>query len=302
MALHRKFNAAGRPLVRVVALPDAREDEDVMEMINAGLRAVSVVDDWKGRIWAQILPQLKLRGDLVLRDDARVGWAFRKGSPKLRAELEDFFLNHAKKQDVMAYRLKRQMQNVKQLNDPTQSAEYKRYADTIALFQKYAPKYGFDPLMLAAQGFQESQLRQDARSHMGAVGIMQVLPATGKELRVGDIRVAENNVHAGAKYMDQLMTRYFADAQFSEADRPLFAFAAYNAGPGNIAKMRKEAAARGLNPDKWFNNVELVTAEKIGIETTTYVRNIFKYYAAYRLSEETAAEQKRARATVGGKP
>jgi len=232
---------------------------------------------------------------------ARVGWAFRKNSPKLRAEFDDFFVNYAKKQGVIGYRLKRQMQNVKQLKDPTQSAEYKRYAETIALFQKYGPKYGFDPLMLAAQGFQESQLRQEARSHMGAVGIMQLLPATGKELRVGDISVAENNVHAGAKYMDQLMTRYFPDAKFSEADRPLFAFAAYNAGPGNIAKMRKEAAARGLDQDKWFNNVELVTAEKIGIETTTYVRNIFKYYAAYRLSEETAAQQQRAREKVGVK-
>ena len=292
VALNQKFKAAGRPLVQVVALPDALEDEDVMEMINAGILAVSVVDEWKGKVWAQILPKLKLRGDLVLRDDARVGWAFRKNSPKLRAEFDDFFVNYAKKQGVIGYRLKRQMQNVKQLKDPTQSAEYKRYAETIALFQKYGPKYGFDPLMLAAQGFQESQLRQEARSHMGAVGIMQLLPATGKELRVGDISVAENNVHAGAKYMDQLMTRYFPDAKFSETDRPLFAFAAYNAGPGNIAKMRKEAAARGLDQDKWFNNVELVTAEKIGIETTSYVRNIFKYYAAYKLvtQAQVAAE------------
>ena len=137
VALNQKLKAAGRRLVHIVALPDALEDEDVMEMINAGILAVSVVDEWKGRIWAQILPKLRLRGDLVLRDDARIGWAFRKNSPKLRAELEDFFVNHAKKQDVMAYRLKRQMQNVKQLKDPTQSAEYKRYADTIALFRKY---------------------------------------------------------------------------------------------------------------------------------------------------------------------
>ena len=64
----------------------------------------------------------------------------------------------------------------------------------------------------------------------------------------------------------------------------MFAFASYNAGPGNISKMRKEAAKRGLDPDQWFNNVEIVTARKIGIETTTYVRNIYKYYVAYRFS------------------
>ena len=137
--------------------------------------------------------------------------------------------------------------------------------------------------MLAAQGYQESQLDQNARSHVGAIGVMQIMPATGAELKVGDITITEPNIHAGAKYMDQLMTRYFPDAKFDETNRSLFAFASYNAGPGNIAQMRKEAAKRGLDPDKWFNNVEIVTAEKIGIETTTYVRNIYKYYVAYRL-------------------
>jgi membrane-bound lytic murein transglycosylase MltF len=109
------------------------------------------------------------------------------------------------------------------------------------------------------------------------------MPATGAQLNVGDIRVTEPNIHAGVKYLDQLMTRYFPDGKFSEANRPLFAFAAYNAGPGNIARMRKLAAERGFDPDEWFNHVEVVTAEKVGIETTTYVRNIFKYYVGYRL-------------------
>jgi membrane-bound lytic murein transglycosylase MltF len=156
--------------------------------------------------------------------------------------------------------------------------------------------------MLAAQGYQESQLRQDARSPVGAVGIMQLMPATGAELGVGDIHVAEANIHGGAKYMDQLMTRYFPDAKFDETNRTLFAFAAYNAGPGRISQMRKLAAQRGLDPDKWFNNVELVTAEKVGMETTTYVRNIYKYYVAYRLMLEVAAEQKKAREALEKKP
>jgi membrane-bound lytic murein transglycosylase MltF len=163
----------------------------------------------------------------------------------------------------------------------------------VAYFEKYGQQYDFDPLMLAAQGFQESQLNQDAKSRVGAVGIMQLMPATGKELNVGDIKVTQSNIHAGAKYLDQLMTRYFQDAHFSEVDRPLFAFASYNAGPGNIAKMRKEAAARGLNSDVWFNNVEIVVAEKIGIETTTYVRNIYKYYASYHLLKEAQAQRSR---------
>ena len=114
-------------------------------------------------------------------------------------------------------------------------------------------------------------------------------------MEVGNIKVTEPNIHAGAKYMDQLMTRYFQDAKFNEQNRTLFAFASYNAGPTNIAKMRKLAEERGLDPNVWFNSVEVVTAEKIGIETTTYVRNIYKYYAAYRLMLEAKAKQSKAR-------
>ncbi len=64
--------------------------------------------------------------------------------------------------------------------------------------------------------------------------------------------------------------------------------------------MRKEAIKRNLDPDKWFNNVEIVTAEKVGIETTTYVRNIFKYYTAYKLMLDLEETQKKARETVKG--
>src|SRR5262249_10704116 len=169
---------------------------------------------------------------------------------------------------------------------------------TLALCDKYGKNYNFDAMMLAAQGYQESQLDQQAKSHVGAIGIMQLMPDTGAEMKVGDIHVAEANIHAGTKYMDQLMSTYFADASFSEGNRPLFAFASYNCGPGNVAKARKEAEKRGLDPNKWFNNVELVVAQKIGTETTTYVRNIYKYYVAYRLTLDAQAEAARARQQV----
>jgi membrane-bound lytic murein transglycosylase MltF len=151
---------------------------------------------------------------------------------------------------------------------------------------------------LAAQGYQESQLNQKARSHEGAIGVMQVMPATGKALKVGDIRIVEPNIHAGTKYMDQLMTKYFPDVNFTENNRTLFAFASYNAGPGNISKMRKEAEKRGLEPDTWLNNVEIVTAREIGLETTTYVRNIYKYYVAYRLQLDAMEATRTAREHV----
>jgi membrane-bound lytic murein transglycosylase MltF len=249
-------------------------------------------------MWAQVLPKIKVNEGAVVRAGGNTGWAVRKGSPKLEAELQDFYTKFVKTQNLMASRLAQYHKRVKQMKDPTGSADWKRFQDTLALFEKYGAKYNFDPLMLAAQGFQESGLDQNAKSHVGAIGVMQIMPATGAELKVGDIKITESNIHGGAKYMDQLMTRYFPDANFTEANRSLFAFASYNAGPGRISQMRKEAAKRGLDPDKWFNNVEIVTAEKVGIETTTYVRNIYKYYVSYRLLLDAHAAQKKAREQI----
>jgi len=296
--LNERFKKEGKPEIQFILVPDSLEDEDMMEMLDAGLMELIVVDDWKAHMWSQVLPKTKVRSDVVLRADAKTGWAIRKESPKLKAEIDDFFRNWAMKQGVADYRMNSYMKRVKELKDPTASAEYKRFRETLALFEKYGNKYGFDPLMLAAQGYQESQLNQNAKSSVGAIGVMQLMPATGAEMKVGDIHTTEANIHAGAKYMDQLMTQYFPDAKFSEGNRPLFAFASYNCGPGNVSKARKEAEKRGLDPDKWFNNVELVVAQKIGTETTTYVRNIYKYYVAYRLTLDAQAEAAKARQQI----
>jgi len=297
-ALNARFKKEGKPAAKLVLVPDALEDEDMMEMLNAGLLEAIIVDDWLAKMWAQILPKIKVNEQVAVREGGKIGWAIRKDSPKLKAEILKFYETFLKKQGVLAYRLKQYMSRVKQIKDPTGQAEWKRFEETLALFEKYGQEYNFDSLLLAAQGYQESQLDQKRKSPVGAVGVMQVMPATGKELKVGDITVTEPNIHAGAKYMDQLMTKYFPDANFKENNRSLFAFASYNAGPGNISKMRKEATKRGLDPDKWLNNVEIVTAEKIGMETTTYVRNIFKYYVAYKLQLEAREAARKAREQV----
>jgi membrane-bound lytic murein transglycosylase MltF len=298
LALNEGLKTAGKAPAKLTLVPDALEDEDMLDMLNAGLLEAIVVDDWKALMWAQVLPKIKVNEQATVRTGGLIGWAIRKDSPQLAAVLNEFYANFIKKQNLIQARRAEYFRRAKQLKDPTGSADWKRFEQTLALFRKYGEKYHFDPLMLAAQGYQESTLDQSAKSHVGAIGIMQIMPATGAELKVGDIRVIEPNIHGGAKYMDQLMTRYFKDAKFDDANRSLFAFASYNAGPGNISRMRKEAEKRGLDPDKWFNNVELVTAEKIGIETTTYVRNIFKYYVAYSLTMEVADAQKKARETV----
>jgi membrane-bound lytic murein transglycosylase MltF len=297
-ALNQRFGAEGKPAVHVVLVPDALEDEDLLEMLDAGIVEAIVVDDWKAKMWAQILPDIRINEQAVLRTGSQIGWAIRRDSPKLEAEILGFMNAEAKK-GIIAWHIGQAMRRVRRLKNPNDTAGRKKFEQVYALFEKYGEKYHFDPLMLTAQGFQESRLNQNARSPVGAVGVMQVMPATGNELKVGDIHQTEPNVHAGAKYMDRLMTKFFSDAAFDDANRTLFAFASYNAGPGAIARMRREARKVGLDPDQWFNNVEIVTARRIGAETTTYVRNIYKYYAAYKLLEEARAEARRAREQVG---
>jgi membrane-bound lytic murein transglycosylase MltF len=152
-----------------------------------------------------------------------------------------------------------------------------------------------DYLVLMAQGYQESELNQNARSAAGAIGIMQVMPATGRDMRLGDITLLEPNIHAGIKFLRAMMNEHYASEPMDQLNRGLFTFAAYNAGPGRIAGLRRLAAQRGLNPNVWFNNVELMAAEKIGRETVTYVSNIYKYYLAYQMLAEERAERERAR-------
>jgi membrane-bound lytic murein transglycosylase MltF len=294
-ALNAQLKSKRKAPVKLVELPDALEDEAALEMLAAGLLQIIVVDDWKANLWAQILPRIKVREDLALRTEGRPSWALRKASPGLTAVIKDFYSSIVKKQGVIESRIAQHEKRIKQIDNNTGSAEWKRFEAAISLFEKYGAQYGFDPLMLAAQGFQESKLRQEARSHAGAIGVMQLMPRTAKELKVGNIQQLEPNIHGGVKYMDQLMTRYFEGAKFSGQDRTLFAFASYNAGPGNISRMRSQAVKNGLDPDKWFDNVEIIVAQRIGVETTTYVRNIYKYYVAYKLALEAQETARKAR-------
>jgi membrane-bound lytic murein transglycosylase MltF len=298
--LNVRFTAAGRAPINIVALPDAIEDEDKLEMLNAGVLQLVVVDDWVARIWSVALPNIKVREDLVLRAHGKTGWAIRHGSPEMAAELNLFFEDMSRRWGSFDQRIARFHSQFQQIRNNTHAEEMRHFEMSLRLFEKYGEEYGFDPLMMAAQGYQESRLRQDARSRSGAIGVMQVMPATGRELRVGDITLLEPNIHAGTKYMGQLMANTFPDAEFDDFNRPLFAFASYNAGPNAIARLRRLAASRGLDPNQWFNHVEVVVAEKVGVQTTTYVRNICKYYVAYRLLLE--AKQARKQLRIGALP
>jgi membrane-bound lytic murein transglycosylase MltF len=161
----------------------------------------------------------------------------------------------------------------------------------IGMFRKYGDQYGLDYLLMAAQGYQESGLDQNVKSRVGAVGVMQVMPSTGKDMNVGDIRQLEPNINAGVKYIRFMVDQYFKDEPMDALNKGLFAFAAYNAGPARVKQLRAETGKDGLDPNVWFNNVERVAARRIGRETVQYVSNIYKYYIAYQLAMQERAER-----------
>jgi len=293
--LNTRLRKAGKDPVKLKPAPEQLEDEDLLDMVNAGLVPIIIVDSHKAKFWAQIFKSIEVHEDVAVRTGGDIAWAFRKNSPQLAAEVNEFVKRHRQGTQFGNIVFQRYLKSTQWVQSATADAELRKFERTLGLFKKYAEQYDFDWLMLAALGYQESRLEQGVRSPAGAVGVMQVMPATGAAMKVGDIKRIEPNIHAGTKYMRTLLDTYFVDANMDDLNRNLFAFAAYNAGPTRVSGFREEAKRRGLNPDVWFGAVERIAAEKIGRETVQYVRNIYKYYVAYRLILEERAERAAAR-------
>ncbi len=296
--LNLRFSETGLDPIKLKFAPEQLEDEDLMEMVNAGLIDITVVDDYKAKLWAQVLPKIELHTEIPLKKDLKFGWVIRKKSPLLMKEINTFAKTHKEGTLFGNILLNRYVDNVKFVKHATSEKELKKFEKVVKFFQTYADKYDLNYLLMIAQGYQESRLDQNAKSHVGAIGIMQLMPATGKEMKVGNIKKIEQNIHAGIKYHRWLMDHYFKDEPMDDLNKELFAFAAYNAGPGRIRGLRKAAKERGLDPNVWFNNVEILAAEKIGSETVTYVANIFKYYVAYKLIQENKKKKDEVKETL----
>lgn len=289
--LNARLAASGKPPVVLTLVPETLESEDMMQMVAAGLLPAIVADDWIAELWVRILKGIKPQSNVALRQGAEIGWAVRPDNPKLLATLNQAVTAISGDATKLSNRTRAYLSKIKQLHTATQGADMRRFQATVGIFKRYAGEYGFDTLLLLSQSYQESRLNQNA-SHVGAIGLMQLMPATGNSLGVGDIHRAEANVHAGAKYMARLLDVYFGNSHFDEQNRNLFAFAAYNAGPNKIKRLQLEAAAQKLDPNIWFDNVERVAAVKVGQEPVRYVRNIYKYYVAYKLIEDAATAKR----------
>jgi membrane-bound lytic murein transglycosylase MltF len=293
--LNDTFKKAGKSPMELVPAEEAFEDEDLLEMVNAGLIPMVVMDGHKAQFWTQIFDKIKVHSDIAVRTGGEIAWAFRKNSPQLKAVVNEFVKGHKKGSLLGNILLKRYLKSTKYVKNSLSAEELQKLQQMVELFKRYATQYDFDYLMMAAQAYQESRLDQSTKSHVGALGVMQVLPTTASDrnVNVAEIEKLENNIHAGTKYMRFIIDRYYKDDPMDELNKMLFAFASYNAGPAKVRRLRKKTAAMGLNPNIWFNNVEVAAAKVIGRETVQYVSNIYKYYIAYRMiTEQRERKQK----------
>ena len=285
-ALNDRFENQGLRPVDVIPAHEIFEDEDLLEMASVGMLSITVVDDYVAEFWRQVFEGLVVHEDLAVRRGGHIAWAIRKNSPALAEAIDDFVRRHRRGTKTGNIILRRYLGDPATVTNALADDRLERLSREEPHFRTYGERYGFDWLMLAAQAYQESRLNNNIKSRAGAVGIMQVLPSTALSVGVENFRPVAGNIEAGARYMRQLVDTYFADEDMDPMNRWIFALAAYNAGGTRIARLRRQAAADGLDPNQWFDNVEREAAREVGSEPVNYVRNVMKYYLAYRLTFE----------------
>lgn len=295
LALSKRLEAQGLAPLEVMPANENLETEDLLQMVNAGLLGITVADSYIAQLWQPLYSDLAIHDGFPLHTGGKVGWALRKNSPQLLSALNEFNKSHKVGSEFGNIMQRRYFKNSTRIRNAASEAEMSKFNALVGLFEKHAGTYDFDHLMLMAQGFQESQLDQTARSHMGAIGVMQLLPSTAKEVGVSDIETsADRNIEAGSKYLRLISDTYLDDAEITPVNRLLLSFAGYNAGPGNLMKFRRLAEKSGLDPNVWFGNVEQGAARIVGRETVDYVGNIYKYYVVYKLSVQKVRERQAA--------
>jgi len=293
--LNRTLAETRRKPVRMEAADGHLVTEDLLRMAANGMIEYTVADSHIAEIWKTALPGLQIFSDAPLYTGAELAWAVRPGNIELLKSLNAFAKTVREGTLLGNMTFKRYFENTDWVKNPNAQGDREKMDKLVVLFQKYGRQYDIDWLKLGALAYQESRLNMNTRSSQGAVGIMQVKPATatGKNVNVKDYETLEGNIHAGTKYLRFLMDNYFQDvAPDTKVD---FALAAYNAGPARIRSLRQTAKAMGLDPDRWFGNVEYAAYRKIGSETPTYVANVQMYYAAFKSIYQTQVERMNAK-------
>jgi membrane-bound lytic murein transglycosylase F len=239
----------------IEVVPEDVETEEIIDGVANGKYKATVADS--NIVEVELTYSSKIRGAGPIGELRQIGWMVRKDQPQLKAALDA----HVKKTyKGMFYNMMvtKYFKNTKQMKAAA-SANEKDLAGKISLYddlaKKYAKQYSFDWRLVLAQMYQESHFDPAAKSWVGALGLMQVMPRTAKDLKIENVVDPDQGVHAGVKLMDRY-AKMFTSPEVKEKDRIRFALAAYNCGPGHVIDARRVAADLKLNPNKWFGNVE----------------------------------------------
>ena len=251
--------------------------DDVLEMVAAGIYRLAVVDLPVAERWSKVLPGLRIDRQLVLDKQGDWVWVVKRDAPILLASVNFFLRNHEPSVALDSVFLRTYTRKSK-VHNPLSAGNLRRLEKVRPVLQKHAAKEDFDWLLLAALAYKESSLNPVAQGAHGATGLMQVTPGAARSVGVGNIQQLDNNVQAAAKYLAKIRRNFFANPQIAERERMAFILAAYNLGPQRVQNMRAEARRRGLNANQWFFQVERIAAEKLGLQTVTYVSSLNKYY------------------------
>ena len=252
--LSAELEKKGKPAIRLVPADENLEDEDILEMVNAGIVSITLMDEHVADFWAKVFAGLKVRSDLVVRSGNSKGWMLRRNSPQLKTLVDEFVASHRQGTEFGNVLINRYLRSTKYVLNPVSKTQMEKFREISAFIREYAEKFDFDWLFIAAVAYQESQLDQSRRSPAGAVGIMQLMPATaaGAPIFIQDISKLENNIHAGVKLLRYIRDKYFDEPGLDTLNKTMLSLASYNAGPARIAQCRRKAKQMGLDPNVWF--------------------------------------------------
>ena len=150
--LNEQLKARGKPPVVFVEAPAVLEDDDVLEMVNAGLAPITIVDDYLAEFWSKVFTSIKVHSDISVRSGGNLAVAFRKENPKLREVVNTWLRKHGKGDGFRNTIERRYLQNTKYAKNAAAESERKKLEQVVALFKKYGGQYNIDYLLMAAQG------------------------------------------------------------------------------------------------------------------------------------------------------
>ncbi|UVK84935.1 transglycosylase SLT domain-containing protein [Pseudomonas sichuanensis] len=266
--------------------------EDVLEMVQAGIYPLTVVERPIAQRWARVMPRLRLDSNLQLAQPQALRWYVRPDAPMLRAAVDRFLATYRApdNQDAAFERIYRRQYRV---HNPLARQDRQRLESLRPVLQKHAGDQQFDWLNLAALAFKESTLDPKARGTGGAHGLMQITPSAAQRVGVSNTATVDGNVQASARYLALIRRKFFASPQLNERERMAFILAAYNLGPERVQAMRAEARRRGLNGNQWFFQTERIAMEQVGMGPVNFVNSVNKYYLAF--NRERASLERLAR-------